>query len=170
MPTFDYSHAPEGYVCPFCLIVQGKFVPPVISQVDDVVYQDERVTAVIGSHQWPHNPGNTLIFPNQHYENVYTLPPEYGIDIQRVVRWLALAMKEIYRCDGVSTRQHNEPAGNQDVWHYHTHVTPRFHNDNFYHTLATNRILMPPTERAAHAQRLRAALETKTGAPGGTPA
>jgi hypothetical protein len=29
-------------------------------------------------------------------------------------------------------RQHNEPAGNQDLWHLHVHVFPRFEGDNLY--------------------------------------
>jgi len=41
-------------------------------------------------------------------------------------------MKQAWKCDGVSTRQHNEPAGNQDVWHYHMHVFPRWDNDDLY--------------------------------------
>ena len=41
-------------------------------------------------------------------------------------------MKTAFGCPGVSTRQHNEPAGNQDVWHYHVHVFPRWHGDRLY--------------------------------------
>ena len=40
--------------------------------------------------------------------------------------------------------QHNESAGDQDVWHYHVHVTPRFNLDNFY---CTSKIDFPETER-----------------------
>jgi histidine triad (HIT) family protein len=64
-------------------------------------------------------------------------------------------MKKVYTCDGVSTRQHNEPAGNQDVWHYHLHVTPRYENDNFY---STQRQLMVSSERAKHAEALKNSL------------
>ena len=45
---------------------------------------------------------------------------------------VAIALKETYKCDGVSTRQHNEPAGNQDVWHFHLHVFPRYTGDKLY--------------------------------------
>ncbi len=67
---------------------------------------------------------------------------------------IALALKALYGCDGVSTRQHNEPAGSQDVWHYHLHVTPRYTADAFY-SRTHQKQLMPIEERAAHAQRLR---------------
>jgi histidine triad (HIT) family protein len=65
-------------------------------------------------------------------------------------------MKIIYQCDGVSTRQHNEPAGNQDVWHYHVHVTARFSDDNFY---SSEIISFPEKERLEHAQRFREFME-----------
>jgi histidine triad (HIT) family protein len=72
-----------------------------------------------------------------------------------VAKSLAIAMKKIYACDGVSTRQHNEPAGNQDVWHYHLHVTPRYENDNFY---GAQREFMASYERAKHAEALKNSL------------
>jgi histidine triad (HIT) family protein len=150
-----YNHAPDDYVCPFCLLVQGIEDEHVLSVRADIVYQDDTVTAFISSHQWPNNPGNTIIVPNEHAENIYDLPVRFAPRIHELARALALAMKVVYLCDGVSTRQHNEPAGNQDVWHYHLHVTPRYTNDRFY---ASRRALMPAGERAKHAQKLRAQL------------
>jgi histidine triad (HIT) family protein len=150
-----YNHAPDDYVCPFCLLVRGIEDEHVLSVRADIVYQDDTVTAFISSHQWPNTPGNTIIVPNEHAENIYDLPVRFAPRIHELARALALAMKVVYSCDGVSTRQHNEPAGNQDVWHYHLHVTPRYTNDRFY---ASRRALMPAGERAKHAQKLRAQL------------
>jgi histidine triad (HIT) family protein len=147
-----YNHAPENYACPFCLLVQGVQHPDVWSVQNDVIYHAKKVTAFVGSHQWPSNHGNVLIVPNEHFENIYDLPSHYALDIHRVTKQVALAMKAIYSCEGVSTRQHNEPAGNQDVWHYHVHVTPRYNGDQFY---SSRRELMPAGERAKHAARLR---------------
>jgi histidine triad (HIT) family protein len=123
----------------------------------DIVYHDNRVTAFIGSRQWPNNPGNTLVVPNEHFENVYDLDVSYAQDIQRLVQTLAIAMKGVFRCDGVSTRNHNEPAGNQDVWHYHVHVTPRWNGDRFYGTLMEAR-LMEVEARAEYASRIKTIL------------
>ncbi|MFN8488233.1 MAG: HIT family protein [Caldilineaceae bacterium] len=147
-----YNHAPEDYLCPFCLLMQSVEHQAVYSRQSDIVYHDKAVTAFIGSHQWPNNHGNVLVVPNEHFENLYDLPIHYATDIQRVVRQLALAMKAVYACAGISTRQHNEPAGSQDVWHYHIHVTPRYQNDQFY---TTQRALMAVDERASHAARIR---------------
>lgn len=147
-----HNHAPEGYHCPFCLIIQGVENQHVYSVQNDIIYRDEKVTAFIGSHQWPHNHGNVIVIPNAHFENIYDLPARCALDIHRVAKMIALAMKKVYACDGVSTRQHNEPSGNQDVWHYHLHVTPRYKDDQFY---TTHPELMPIESRAKHAERLR---------------
>ena len=147
-----YNHAPQGYVCPFCLIIQSIENEHVRSVQNDIIYRDETVTAFIGSHQWPNNHGNVIIVPNEHFENIYDLPVRYAVDIHRVAKMIAIAMKAVYSCDGVSTRQHNEPSGNQDVWHYHLHVTPRYKDDQFY---TTHREFMPTEKRAKHAKRLR---------------
>jgi histidine triad (HIT) family protein len=152
-----YNHAPDDYICPFCILVQGTENKTIYSVQNHIVYRDRAVTAFIGSHQWPRNPGNTIIVPNEHFENIFELPERYALDIHRVVRLISLAMKDVYACDGISLRQHNEPAGYQDVWHYHVHVTPRYTNDQLYATYS-ERALMPTEERSQHARRLRERL------------
>ena len=150
-----HNHAPENYHCPFCLLIQGIKNEHVHSNQSDIIDQNDTVTAFISSHQWPNNLGNVIIIPNQHFENIYDLPATYALEIHRMAKRLALAMKLAYNCAGISTRQHNEPAGNQDVWHYHLHVTPRYQNDDFY---ITQRALMPMDEREKHAQAIQKAL------------
>lgn len=97
-----------------------------------------------------------LVVSNEHYENLYDLPPELGTPIQRIIRDVALGFKATYDCTGVSTRQHNEPDGNQDVWHYHVHVFPRFRNDNLY---VTGRGQSTREERRPYATKLRTYLD-----------
>ncbi len=115
-----------------------------------MIFRDSRVTAFISLHQSPNNHGSIVIVPNEHFENIYDLPEEYAIDLQRITKKVALAMKTIYSCDGVSTRQHNEPGGNQDVWHYHINITPRYKNDQLYLSKAGE---MDEKERAMHARK-----------------
>ncbi len=149
-----YNHEPEGYVCPFCELLKSDDREKTLSVNSDVVYQDEVVAALIGTRQWPNNPGNTLIIPMVHYENIYDLPVELATSVHWLAREIALAMKAVWQCDGISTRQHNEPAGNQDVWHYHLHVTPRYAGDELYASYGEGK-LMPPEERAGYAADLR---------------
>ena len=104
-------------------------------------------------HDMPNNPGHVLVIPNAHYENIYDLPVALGADIHACAKEIAFAMKAVYHCDGVSLRQHNEPAGGQDVWHYHLHVFPRYVGDNFSRS---GFVVTPEQTRAEYAARLRA--------------
>lgn len=101
-------------------------------QEDEVIFRDEFLTAFVAGKWWKSNPGHVIIIPNSHIENIYDMPEELGHKIFDLSKRVALALKEGYGCDGVSTRQHNEPAGNQDVWHYHLHISPRYTGDNLY--------------------------------------
>jgi histidine triad (HIT) family protein len=109
-------------------------------------------TAWVNRRWWANNPGGAVVVPNPHVENVYEVDRRLAGDVHETVRRIALAMKEAYSCDGVSTRQHNEPGGDQEVFHYHVHVFPRWTGDDLYrsaHRLTT------PEERAPYAERLR---------------
>ncbi len=126
-----YNHQPKGYVCPLCQISRGETTNKG-SQEKSVVFRDKFITAFIAGKWWKSNPGHVVIIPNEHIENLYDMPEEIGHKIFDFSKKVALALKGAYRCDGVSTRQHNEPAGNQDVWHFHLHVFPRYEGDELY--------------------------------------
>ena len=153
-----FHHAPDGYVCPFCAIVQGNHDP--FTSRKDVVFQDTLVTAFIAPFWWPNNEGHVMIIPNEHFENLYDLPGQYAHRIQDLAQAIALAFKQVYHCHGVSTRQHNEPAGGQDVWHYHLHVFPRYEGDNLYRQ-SRSREMAPPEKRWVYAQQVKAFLANR---------
>jgi histidine triad (HIT) family protein len=85
---------------------------------------------------------------------VYDISDNVLAKIHVFSKQLALAMKELYSCDGVSIRQHNEPAGYQEVWHYHLHVIPRYIDDNLYPNYP-NKVRSDDTIRAEYAKKLR---------------
>ncbi len=149
------THAPPGYRSPFLNVVEGVEAPELLTKQSDVFYRDAQLTAFIAAARYQEMGGNALIVPNAPYENLYTVPDEVLCVLHRFSKRLALAFKAVYRCDGVLLRQHNEPAGSQDVWHYHLHVIPRLENDGFYATLP-KKILATPEEREPYARRLRA--------------
>lgn len=153
-----YDHAPFDYQCPFCKVAIGTEDDSLATKQSDVFYRDEYITSFISSHWWPNNKGHVLIIPNEHIENIYTLSDEMSSRIHAFEKRVSLALKEIYKCDGVSSRQHNEPAGNQDVWHYHLHVFPRFGNDNLYLLLDQKRATTPE-DRLPFATKLKTYFE-----------
>ncbi|GAB4526511.1 MAG: HIT family protein [Anaerolineae bacterium] len=154
------SHAPEHYNCPFCLLVNGGDVAYPWSCQSDVVYQNAQATVFICANWWPNNPGHVLVVPNRHIEHIYALTPDIAVHVHEAARQAALAFKAVYQAEGTSTRQHNEPAGYQEVWHYHLHVFPRYTNDYLY-DLTHQRRLTTPEERLPYAQKLRAYFDAR---------
>lgn len=153
-----HSHAPDNYACPICQIVAGIDDPDGWTTQQEIVIRNSSVIAWINPQWWPGNHGAVVISPVKHYENIYDLPPELAVHIQAAARVVSLAMKECYGCDGISTRQHNEPAGNQEVWHYHLHVFPRYVDDRLYERHREKQ-RFPIPDRVAYATRLRPVID-----------
>jgi histidine triad (HIT) family protein len=109
---------------------------------------------------WPNNHGHVLVVPIRHYENLYELAPEAGHAVHDLVRDVAIAIRSTYGCEGISTRQHNEPAGNQDAWHYHVHVFPRYAGDELYASKPYPEFVTAE-QRQPYAERLRRYFATK---------
>jgi histidine triad (HIT) family protein len=152
-----FNHAPDNYHCPFCALTAGLSCKGLHSTAEDIVCRDNLAIAFVSSHWWEKNPGHVLVVPTQHFENLYDLPDEYGAAIFAMSRRVATAIKCSYGCEGISTRQHNEPAGYQEVWHYHLHIFPRYTDDRLYSAYGQSR-LTNPAERRPFANKLRAAL------------
>jgi histidine triad (HIT) family protein len=152
------SHAPDGYQCPFCGIAAGRYTE--WNQPSDLVARNDNALAFIAPRWWPRNEGHVLVVPAEHYENLYELPSEAGHAVHDLVRDVAIAIRQTYGCDGTSTRQHNEPAGYQDVWHYHVHVSPRYHDDQLYRSPGTA-IWVDTERRRPYAEKIRSFLATR---------
>lgn len=149
-----WRHEPENYVCPFCTLLQPGSTGDGIRQPSDIVVRTPRASAFIAARWWPNNKGHVLVVPNAHHENIYDIPTEDWYAVHDLVQRTAVAIRTTYGCDGVSTRQHNEPAGYQDVWHLHVHVFPRYPDDQLYAS-QPRPDLVTAEERAPYAQRLR---------------
>ncbi len=129
------SNAPQDYICPVCSALKGIDNEVTWIKKTDVVYRDEWVQANISPKFIQGNEGHVIVVPTKHYESIYDLPSEYGYKIFDMAQKVALALKKIRKCDGVTLVQNNEPAGDQHAFHYHLHVIPRFKNDNFHESL-----------------------------------
>jgi histidine triad (HIT) family protein len=150
-----FSHEPKDYACPFCKFLAGN--PDKYNSPQDIVYQNEFTTAFIAPKWWANNKGHVLVIPNEHYENIYSTPDDHLAEVYKTVKKIATAIRATYDCDGTSTRQHNEPAGDQDVWHLHAHVYPRYVNDKLYHN-HDQAAFVEAQLRVPYAEKLRAYL------------
>ncbi|MDX2776426.1 HIT domain-containing protein [Streptomyces caniscabiei] len=154
-----HSHQPDDYVCPFCDWLSGKETE--YKQNSDIIYQDNEVTAFVAPKWWVNNPGHVLVIPNQHHENIYTIPDEALHATYSVAKKAAIALRNTYdSCTGTSTRQHNEPDGNQDVWHFHVHVYPRYKDDRLYQN-HDNKMFVGSEDRKEYAETLRQYFNTQ---------
>lgn len=147
-----HNHAPPGYECPLCQLVGGSDNPDPWTKQSDIFYRDDRVLAFVNVKWWGAIEGNAIVMPAAHFENMFELPEDLAGPIHETTKKIGLAFLETYGCRGVSTRQHNGPAGNQDVWHYHLHVFPRNDRGDLYGATAR---LSTLEERAPYVDRLR---------------
>ncbi len=154
------SNNAKEYLCPICLGNQGIESKDTLLKQADLVLRDELVSIWINSF-WIHgNEGHVIIVPNQHFETIYTLPNKVGYRIFEVSKLVSIAMKQTYRCAGITLRQNNEAAGDQHAFHYHLHVFPRYVDDNFNQELTKKSYLSAPEDRITYVKKLQNYLES----------
>lgn len=153
------THEPDNYVCPFCSWLDGNETER--KQNSDIVYQTSEITAFIAPKWWVNNPGHVIVIPNRHHENIYDIPEATLGLVYAAAKQSAIAMRDTYGCTGTSMRQHNEPDGNQDVWHFHVHVFPRYKDDHLYEN-HENKKYVSPEERKVFADKLKTRFEHMT--------
>ncbi len=106
--------------CPFCEISSGE-APA------SIVYQDAAVMAFMDLR--PANAGHVLVIPRKHWETIHEIPDSTLVDIFRVAKRVAGAVKEAVSAEGINVVQSNGRAAYQMVNHLHVHVIPRFQGD-----------------------------------------
>ena len=93
--------------CPFCLLAKEEFREPLVVVPDDVILKTEKVTVFISSKWWSNNKGRVIVI----LENLYDIEPSFLHEISDIPKKMAIALKIAYKCDGITIRQLNEPAG-----------------------------------------------------------
>jgi histidine triad (HIT) family protein len=103
--------------CIFCRIVR-KEAP------SSIIYEDDDVLAFMDIR--PVSEGHTLVISKRHYENIYDVPRTIICKIYEIVKRVAIALRETIKPDGISIVQQNGAAANQDIFHIHVHLIPRY--------------------------------------------
>ena len=153
-----YNHATADYICPICLSLEGTENQDTLILQSDIVYRDDLVTVIINSFSLGGVIGNAIIVPVKHFENIYDMPDEYGHHVFDLSKRVAIAMKKAYGCDGITTMQCSEPAGDQHAFHYHFHVMQRYDEDRFNEHI-THKEVADPKMRAVCAEKLRSNID-----------
>lgn len=106
--------------CVFCDIASG-LLPA------SFVFQDEHVLAFMSLEQ--PNPYKVLVVPRAHVETLYDLNDEQAAHIFQTTVHIARVIRDVSGCPGLNLVQCNGEVGQQDVFHFHLHIVPRFVND-----------------------------------------
>ena len=106
--------------CIFCMLAGGE-IPTATLYEDD----DFRVILDAG----PATMGHCLILPKKHYADIYEIPEELLAKAAVLAKKIAIRLTKAMGCDGFNIVQNNKPAAGQTVFHFHTHVIPRYDDD-----------------------------------------
>ncbi len=107
--------------CVFCKILKGELPA-------HFVYEDDLVTAFLSLEQA--NPYKVLVVPRAHVETVYDLTDKQAASIFKATVKIARGVRDASKCEGMNLVQSNGRAGQQDVFHFHLHIVPRFSGDS----------------------------------------
>ncbi|HLM59362.1 MAG TPA: HIT family protein [Pyrinomonadaceae bacterium] len=138
----------SGVDCIFCKISSGQ-APA------SFVFQSEEVFAIMSLDQ--PNPYKVLVIPRLHIENIYDLSAEEAAHIFQATVKIARAVREASGCDGLNLVQSNGRAGQQDVFHFHLHLVPRFNDDGIL--LSWQNMLAERSELNRMAEEIYSKLE-----------
>jgi histidine triad (HIT) family protein len=133
--------------CIFCNIIAGELQTTKI-------YEDGTVFAMLDIQ--PNNFGHTLVVPKEHYENLYTVPPQVLSDVMLAAQKIAGAIKNALATDGMNIAVNVERDGGQLIDHLHVHVIPRYKDDGFAHG---RHLVYETGQKEAVAEKIRTALD-----------
>lgn len=106
--------------CPFCRMVAG-------SQRGSYVWEDPDVFGIMLLEQ--PTPYKVLMIPKLHVASLFDLTDELAAALFRTTVKVARAIRAASHCPGLNLVQANGRVGQQDVFHFHLHIVPRFEND-----------------------------------------
>ena len=109
--------------CIFCKIIAGKAEA-------SIVYEDELVLVFPPLH--PVNKGHLLIIPKRHAAYLADIDESTAAHVMKTAKTMAAAIRKSgYRCEGINLFLADGEAAEQEVFHFHLHVYPRFKGDGF---------------------------------------
>lgn len=106
--------------CVYCKII-NKELPAF------VLYENDCFLVILD--KFPAAPGHALIISKQHAADIFELDAETAARVFPLAQKIAQALKDALDCTGVNIVQNNGARAGQSVFHFHTHVIPRYEND-----------------------------------------
>jgi len=133
--------------CRFCRIIKGELEAY-------YVYKDSDIVAFLD--RYPATEGHTLVVPVQHFENIYEIPEELLCKLIKVVKRIAIAIKNSLGADGIRIVQNNEREAGQVIFHLHFHIIPFYSDTSKY----LHRRTLTPSEGENISRKIRSYLKS----------
>ena len=106
--------------CIFCKIVRGE-------AHSWKVYETSSAYAFLDIH--PVTRYHTLVIPKQHYVNVFDTPEEELAGVMRTLKQVVNLYEDKLGLDNLQIVSSSGAVAQQDVFHLHFHIVPRYEND-----------------------------------------
>lgn len=103
--------------CIFCKIAGGQIPSATVYEDDDF-----RVILDLG----PASKGHALILPKEHYKDLCELDEAIAAKVLPLAGKIGKAMMKALGCAGFNVVQNNGTEAGQTVFHFHTHIIPRY--------------------------------------------
>jgi histidine triad (HIT) family protein len=110
------AFSPHMEECIFCKIIKREQPAYILDENKDVLVFLSREN-------------HPLVVPKKHLPDIYAVDEQMAAAVMVEAVKIARAVKRGLGCDGINLIQANEPAAQQDVFHFHVHVKPRWQND-----------------------------------------
>ena len=137
--------------CVFCKIRAGELPASWIHR-DDVVMAFMDIQPV--------NEGHTLLLPAAHAPNIANLDDGTTAHLFAIARRITRVLYETLKCDGVNWLVADGEAAGQEVFHFHLHLIPRYHQDGFGFRFPNDYRELPTRQALDHIARpIRGAAE-----------
>ena len=92
-----------------------------------MVAETEHAYAILDIH--PMNKWHTLVMPKAHYENIFDIPIEVLHEVMSTLKYVVDLYHQKLGIDAVQIISSNGKIAQQDVFHFHWHIAPRYPND-----------------------------------------
>ena len=106
--------------CIFCKLANGE-IPT------NTIYEDDDFRVFLDAA--PATRGHCLIVPKEHFDDLEELDDAVSAKVLPLARKMMKLLKEKLSWDGFNVVQNNGRVAGQTVFHFHTHLIPRYNND-----------------------------------------
>lgn len=106
--------------CIFCKLANGE-IPT------NTIYEDNVFRVFLDAA--PATKGHCLIVPKEHFDNLEELSDDVASKVFPLAKKMMKLLKEKLGWDGFNVVQNNGEVAGQTVFHFHTHLIPRYIDD-----------------------------------------